>query len=339
MKIVSRQDLLDIFESLPGIDEQARHIAVVRQSTLTKPPGSLGRLEEVALWLCSWQGSSRPSLANCQAIVFAGNHGIAERGVSAFPSKVTEQMVANFKAGGAAINQLCRSVGASLDVHALELHRPTADFSRQPAMTWEECATSITQGMRAVDPDADLLLLGEMGIGNTTIAAAMCCALFGDDPEFWVGRGTGVDDDQLALKAQLIRTAISHHEDKIEDPLDILSILGGREQSAIFGATIAARYHRIPVILDGFVCTASVAPLEKLFPGTLDHCLVAHVSTEPGHQRLLTNLGKRPLLDLDMRLGEGSGAAVALGIVRCAVEIQNGMATFAEAGVAGSSNA
>lgn len=338
MKIVSRKDLMDIIELLPRIDEQARRIAEKRQNNLTKPPGSLGRLEEVALWLCSWQGSSRPSLANCQAIIFAGNHGIAERGVSAFPSEVTEQMVANFKAGGAAINQLCRSVGASLDVHALELNRPTADFSRQPAMTWEECATSINQGMRAVDPDTDLLLLGEMGIGNTTIAAAMCCALFGDDPEFWVGRGTGVDDDQLALKAQLIRIAVSHHGNQLEHPLGVLSALGGREQAAIFGATIAARHHRIPVILDGFVCTASVAPLEKLMPGTLDHCLVAHVSAEPGHQRLLTNLGKKPLLDLDMRLGEGSGAAIALGIVRCAAEIQNGMATFAEAGVADSGN-
>lgn len=333
-EIRSRQELLDIIGSLPGADEHARRTAAERQGILTKPSGSLGVLEEVALWLCAWQGSARPELANCQAIIFAGNHGIAERGVSAFPPKVTEQMVANFETGGAAINQLCRSVGASLEVHALELHRPTADLSRQPAMSWDECLACINQGMNAIDPDTDLVLLGEMGIGNTTVAAALCSGLFGDDPEFWVGRGTGIDDGTLALKADLIRTAISNHEPLLDDPLAVLTALGGREQAAIFGATLKARRQRIPVILDGFVCTAAAAPLEQLSPGALDHCLVGHVSAEPGHQRLLARLDKKALLDLDMRLGEGSGAAVALSVVRCAADTHNGMATFTEAGVA-----
>ncbi|MGI9493461.1 MAG: nicotinate-nucleotide--dimethylbenzimidazole phosphoribosyltransferase [Geminicoccaceae bacterium] len=333
-QVKSPSELLDAVRSAPAADDHARRVAAERQDVLTKPPGSLGRLEEIALWLCAWQGSARPSLAYCQAIVFAGNHGVAERGVSAFPPAVTEQMVANFEAGGAAINQLCMSVDAKLDVHALDLDRPTADFSKQPAMSSEACLVSVNRGIGAVDPDADMLLLGEMGIGNTTVAAAICCGLFGHDPSEWVGRGTGIDDSQLAFKAELIRTAMSLHGDALNDPLAVLSMLGGREQAAIFGATLAARHHRIPVILDGYVCTAAAAPLEKLSPGALDHCLVGHVSAEPGHQRLLTCLQKKPLLNLNMRLGEGSGAAVAFGIVRCAAAAHNGMATFAEAGVA-----
>jgi len=332
-QITSRSELLDAIKAAPAADDHARRVATERQNVLTKPPGSLGRLEEIALWLCAWQGSARPNLAQCQAIVFAGNHGIADRGVSAFPPSVTEQMVANFEAGGAAINQLCESVDAKLDVHALELDRPTADFSKQPAMSWDECLISVNRGIAAVHPDADILLLGEMGIGNTTVAAAICSGLFGHDPDTWVGRGTGIDDSQLALKAELIRTAISLHGEAFSDPLAVLTMLGGREQAAMFGAALAARHHRIPVILDGYVCTAAAAPLEKLSPGALDHCVVGHASAEPGHQKLLTCLQKKPLLDLGMRLGEGSGAAVALAIIRCAAATHNGMATFAEAGV------
>jgi nicotinate-nucleotide--dimethylbenzimidazole phosphoribosyltransferase len=242
-------------------------------------------------------------------------------------------MVANFKTGGAAINQLCKSVGSRLEVKALDLDRPTADFSKRPAMSWDVCLDCINQGISAVDPDSNLILLGEMGIGNTTVAAALCAGLFDEDPEGWVGRGTGIDDGKVALKAELIRIAISAHRPLLVDPLAILTILGGHEQAAIFGATLEARRQRIPVLLDGFVCTAAAAPLEQLSQGALDHCLVAHVSAEPGHQRLLARLHKRALLDLDMRLGEGSGAAVALAVVRCATATHNDMATFAEAGV------
>lgn len=332
--LTSRQDLIGLVGSLPAPDHHSQRIGAERQRVLTKPIGSLGRLEEIALWMCAWQRTVRPKLDNCQTIIFAGNHGIADQGVSAFPADVTEQMVANFKSGGAAINQLCRAVGASLDVHALDLKRPTADFSKRVAMSWDECLSSINQGMNAVDADADFVLLGEMGIGNTTVAAAICCALFGDAPESWVGRGTGVDDHTIALKADLIRRATSRHAELLEDPLSVLMALGGREQAAIFGATLRARSLCIPVLLDGFVCTAAVAPLEMLSTGALDHCLIGHVSAEPGHQRLLKLLGKEALLNLDMRLGEGSGAAVALGLVRCAIATHNGMATFAEAGVA-----
>ncbi|MGI9435815.1 MAG: nicotinate-nucleotide--dimethylbenzimidazole phosphoribosyltransferase [Geminicoccaceae bacterium] len=325
--------MLDAIDSMPSADEHARRIAAERQHSLTKPLGSLGRLEETALWMCAWQGSTKPKLDHCQAIIFAGNHGIAARGISAFPVDVTKQMVANFEAGGAAINQLCQSAGAALDVHALDLDRPTADFTNRAAMSRDEFLDDVNKGIEAIDTQADIVLLGEMGIGNTTIAAALCCGLFGDDPASWVGRGTGIDDRKLALKAELIRIAIAFHSEYLEDPLEVMMRLGGREQAALFGAILKARHERIPVILDGFVCTAAAAPLERAMPGGLNHCLVAHVSAEPGHQRLLRALDKSALLDLDMRLGEGSGAAVALSVVRSAVATHNGMASFAEAGV------
>lgn len=331
--LTSLFELHVIAAALPAPDEHARRVAAERQQILTKPQGSLGRLEEIALWLAAWQGSERPKLDVCQTIVFAGNHGIAARGVSAFPPSVTEQMVANFRSGGAAINQLCRSVGAALDVHPLDLDRPTADFSEKEAMTAEECLTAINAGIGAVNPDADIVALGEMGIGNTTAAAALCCGLFGGDPSVWVGRGTGIDDSTLALKANLIRLAIKRHQGALDDPAAVLCRLGGRELAAILGATLAARAHRIPVVLDGFVCTAAAAPLAVLSGGALDHCLVAHSSVEPGHRLLLEKLGKTALLDLEMRLGEASGAALALGTLKSAVAVHNGMATFTEAGV------
>lgn len=331
--VTSKAQLVELVNRTPAADDHSRRIAEERQRVLTKPPGSLGRLEEIALWLAAWQGIAKPRLDRCQALVFAGNHGIAARGVSAYPADVTAQMVANFEAGGAAINQLCASAGAALDVHALDLDRPTGDFSIEPAMSESDCLEAVNRGIAAVDQDADILLLGEMGIGNTTVAAALCCGLFGDDPDSWVGRGTGVDHRTVALKAEFIRSAITHHRPTFSDPLAILATLGGREQAAILGATLAARHQRIPVILDGFVCTAAAAPLEAMRPGVLDHCLIGHVSAEPGHRRLLDNLGKKALLDLDMRLGEASGGAVALAVVRAALAAHNGMATFTEAGV------
>ena len=333
MPLSSLSELHDFTRSLPASDDHARRMAEERQQILTKPQGSLGRLEEIALWLAAWQGKARPNVDRCQAIVFAGNHGIAAKGVSAFPADVTEQMVVNFRSGGAAINQLCKSLGSDLDVHALDLDCPTADFSENAAMSSDACLDAINKGMNSVDPDIDIVILGEMGIGNTTSAAAICCGLYDGDPALWVGRGTGVDDTTLALKASLIRSSLTLHREHLDDPVAVLCRLGGRELAAILGATLAARYHRIPVILDGFVCTAAAAPLEALVTGALDHCIVGHSSVEAGHRLLLERVGKIPLLDLNMRLGEASGAALALGIVRSAVAVHNGMATFSEAGV------
>ena len=329
----SLNELRDLAKDLPQADSHARAVAEERQQILTKPAGSLGRLEDIAVWLASWQGKPRLRLDRCKTIIFAGNHGIASRGVSAFPPAVTEQMVANFQNGGAAINQLCKSVGSELDVHPIHLDNPTADFSNAPAMSDKECLEAINIGISAVSPQSDLIALGEMGIGNTTSATALCCALFGGDPSHWVGRGTGIDEASLALKADLVRTAMDLHDRQLGDPITVISHVGGRELAAILGAVLAARCHRIPVLLDGFICTAAVAPLASMAQDALDHCLVGHSSVEPGHGQLLQKLGKTALLDLGMRLGEASGAALAIGIVKSAVAVHNGMASFAEAGV------
>lgn len=308
---------------------------MARNGQLTKPPGALGRLEELAIWYAGWRADPRPAIAAPQVVVFAGNHGVAARGVSAFPPEVTVQMVANFEAGGAAINQLARAFGARMDVVALELERPTGDFTEGPAMTEAECAAAMAAGWAAVDPGADLLVAGEMGIGNTTSAAALAAALLGGAPEDWVGRGTGVDDAGLTRKAGAVAAGLARHADALGDPLAVLACLGGREIAAMAGAILAARHHRVPVILDGFICTAAAAVLERAAPGALDHAVAGHVSEEPGHARLLAALGKAPLLSLGLRLGEGSGGALAIGVLQGAIACHSGMASFAEAGVSG----
>jgi nicotinate-nucleotide--dimethylbenzimidazole phosphoribosyltransferase len=320
---------------LPRPDAAALAAAEARNGQLTKPPGALGRLEDVAIWMAGWQGTDRPHLRRPQVIIFAGNHGITARGVSAFPAAVTEQMVLNFQAGGAAINQLAKAFGARMDVHALDLDQPTADFTTAPAMTEEEFLDAISLGWQAVDPEADLLVTGEMGIGNTTAAAALAHAICGGTPADWVGRGTGVDDAGLALKAQVVAEGLARHPQARTDGLEALRCLGGRELAAMAGAILRARHLRIPVLLDGFICTAAAACLAAAESGALDHCLAAHVSAETGHAPLLAHLGKAPLLSLNLRLGEGSGAALAIGILQGAVACHSGMATFAEAGVSG----
>lgn len=283
--------------------------------------------------MAAWQGNDRPRIAKAQALVFAGNHGICAQGVNPFPQEVTAQMVANFEAGGAAINQFCRVNGADLSVIALDLERPTADFTAGPAMTDAETLDALNRGAAAVDPQADILTLGEMGIGNSTISAALCAALFGGEVADWVGRGTGSDDDGVRRKIDAIARGLARHPGLA--PLETLSTLGGREQAAICGAVLAARAARIPVILDGFICTAAVAPLFAADRRLLDHCLVGHVSVEPGHRKLLSAMGRTAILDFDMRLGEGTGAVLALGVVRSALACHNGMATFADAGISG----
>ena len=316
---------------MPGGDQAASEAWAAREPQLTKPAGSLGRLEDISSWLSTWQGRHPPRLDKPVARVFAGNHGVAALGVSAFPAEVTVQMVGNFKAGGAAINQLCRVFGMELDVLALDLEKPTADFTQGPAMTEAEFAAAFQAGMDSVPEDSDVLVVGEMGIGNTSAAAAVACALFGGAAEDWTGRGTGVEGGTLARKIQVVAAGVDKH--RHNPPLEILRCLGGRELAAMAGAVVAARLRRVPVLLDGYVTTAAVAALALERPGALDHCMVGHVSVEPGHRRLIDKLGKTALLDLGMRLGEGSGAAVAVGLLKSAVACHTGMATFSAAGV------
>lgn len=305
--------------------------AEARNASLTKPPGALGRLETLAIWYAGWQPGHRAE--RVQVVVFAGHHGIAQRGVSAFPASVTEQMVQNFNSGGAAINQLAEGLGAAVDVLVPENGRATLDFTAGPAMTNASLHACLKKGWMAVDPGADLLIPGEMGIGNTTAAAALAAALIGGCGSDWVGRGTGVDDDGLARKAETVDAGLLRHADALGDPLEALRCLGGHEIAAMTGAFAAARHHRIPVIIDGFIATAAAAVLHSLDAKALDHAVAGHESAEGAHGRLLGALGLTPILDLGMRLGEGSGAAVAALVLRAALACHFGMATFAEAGV------
>lgn len=333
MRFGTFDDLRAACLDLPDGDETCAEAVRQRQDQLTKPPGSLGRLENLVAWLARWQRRPMPRLDRVEVLVFAGTHGVTAKGVSAYPSEVTAQMVANFAAGGAAINQLAAAVGASLRVMPLSLDTPTADLGEAPAMTGEAFLDAVASGFAAVSPSIDLLCLGEMGIGNTTAAAALAMALLGGEAASWVGRGTGVDDRGLARKAAVLETARAGHARGLADPLAIAAALGGRELAALLGAALAARRLGVPVLLDGFVCTAAVAPLALLHPHGLAHAQAAHRSAEAGHRRLLEALRLDPLLDLGMRLGEASGACLAVGILRGALACHAGMASFAEAGV------
>ncbi|MGE0722721.1 MAG: nicotinate-nucleotide--dimethylbenzimidazole phosphoribosyltransferase [Alphaproteobacteria bacterium] len=333
--LATLDEMRRLLAALPGPDLAARTAAVARERLLTKPAGALGRLEAIAEWLASWQGRHPPVVRRPRVAVFAANHGIAARGVSAYPAAVTAEMVRNFQSGGAAVNQVCATVDADLRVYELDLDHPTADFTEAPAMTEDGCARAMAYGMMAVEPGIDLIALGEMGIANTTAASALAHALFGGAPADWVGPGTGVDAEGLARKCAVVAQAVALHGAAARDPFEALRRLGGYELAAIVGAVMAARLGRVPVLLDGYAATAAAAVLFAADPRALDHCLVGHRSVEPGHARLLERIGQRPLLDLEMRLGEASGAALAIAIVKAAALCHAGMATFAEAGVSG----
>lgn len=316
-------------------DRSAAGAARARQAQLTKPAGSLGRLEDMALFFAGWQGREKPRIDRGRAAIFAGNHGVTVHGVSAFPAAVTAQMVANFEAGGAAINALAHSAGLELVVVPLDLDRPTADFTKGPAMTEDECLAALSAGAAVVEPGLDLLVIGEMGIGNSTAAAVLCARSFGGGGIDWVGPGTGVGHDGIARKIAVVDQALAAHRDAPRTPFETLRRLGGREIAAMAGAVVAARRMSVPVILDGFISCAALAPLAVSVPAIAEHCLAGHRSAEPGHIRLLNQLGLDPILDLGMRLGEGSGAAVAVAVIRSALAAHAEMATFAEAGVSG----
>jgi nicotinate-nucleotide--dimethylbenzimidazole phosphoribosyltransferase len=331
----SFDEMRRVLRQLPGPDQEAQTKVVQRQTELTKPPGSLGRLEEIAEWLAAWQGRASPRVERPRIAVFAGTHGVAARGVSAYPSEVTGQMVKNFLSGGAAINQLAGSIDADLRIYELDLDHPTDDFTKGPAMSDARAANAMAYGMMAAEPGIDVLCLGEMGIANTTTAATLSAALFGGTGADWAGPGTGVHGKALAHKIAVIDEALAHHQALISqrDPLVLLAAVGGEELAAIAGAVLAARMGRIPVLLDGYACTAAAAVLHATDRHALDHCLVAHRSAEPGHTRLLDAIGQRPLLDFGMRLGEASAAALAVPLLKAAAACHNGMATFAQAGV------
>ncbi|WP_018010198.1 nicotinate-nucleotide--dimethylbenzimidazole phosphoribosyltransferase [Sinorhizobium medicae] len=325
-------DFRALLRDLPGPDTAALVAARERDGQLTKPPGALGRLEEIAFWLAAWTG--RPPAVNRPLVaIFAGNHGVTRQGVTPFPASVTAQMVENFAAGGAAINQICVAHDLGLKVFDLALDYPTGDITEEPALSERDCAATMAFGMEAIAGGTDLLCIGEMGIGNTTIAAAINLGLYGGTAEEWVGPGTGSEGEVLKRKIAAVKKAVALHRDHLSDPLEVMRRLGGREIAAMAGAILAARMQKVPVIIDGYVATAAAAILKAANPAALDHCLIGHVSSEPGHMRAIEKLGKTSLLALGMRLGEGTGAALAAGIVKAAAACHSGMATFAQAGV------
>ena len=330
--IASLAEIAETLAHLPGPDEEARAAARAREARLTKPPGALGRLEELAEWLAAWQGRHPPRLDRPRVAVFAGNHGVAGRGVSAWPASVTAEMVQNFIGGGAAVNAICGTLDAELRVYELSLETPTEDFTRGPAMTDEECARAVAYGMMAVEPGIDALAIGEMGIANTTSAAAIAHALHGGSAEDWTGPAPEFPErDSEQRSKRCARRSI----DGGGPPLEVLRCLGGFETAAMFGALVAARMGRVPVLLDGYGAAAAAAVLHALDPTGLDHCQAGHLSAEPAHAHLLALWGKAPLLDLGMRLGEGSGAALALALLKAAARCHADMATFESAGVSG----
>jgi nicotinate-nucleotide--dimethylbenzimidazole phosphoribosyltransferase len=326
-------DFRDLIKSMPAPDMTALAAVRKRDPFLTKPPGALGRLEEIVEWLAMWSGNPIPAVTRPLVAVFAGNHGVTAQGVSPYPSEVTQQMVANFAAGGAAINQICIANDLGLKVFDLALDIPTADITLHAAMDEKTCAATMAFGMEAIAGGTDLLCVGEMGIGNTTVASAVLTGLFGGEAGDWVGAGTGSQGETLARKVAAVSSAVKLHVTHLGDPFEVLRRLGGRELAAMAGAILAARMQRVPVIVDGFVATAAAAVLFKCDSSALDHCLFGHVSAEKAHVLALEKLGKKPLLDLGMRLGEGTGAAIAAGIVKAAALCHSGMSTFGEAGV------
>lgn len=331
------KDFAELMSDLPEGDEDAVSRVRARDAQLTKPPGSLGQLESMVEFLARWQENPSPILANPMVAIFAGNHGVTAQGVSAFPSEVTAQMVANFTNGGAAVSQICAQHEINLRIFELALEYPTGDITQEAALDDRNCAATIAYGMEAIEGDPDLLCIGEMGIGNTTVAAALYAALFGGSGKDWVGAGTGVDDAGLGRKVAAVDAALAKHAGELDHPLKILARLGGREICAMLGAIVAARHHKIPVIIDGYVATAAAAIAYKVNPKMLNHCVFGHVSAESAHAKALDKMGQTGILNLGMRLGEGSGAALAAVLMQTALNLHKKMATFEEAAVSGKS--
>ncbi len=341
---------LNIPAALPHAE--ARQAAEARQSRLTKPPGALGRLEDIAIRLAALQGTERPCVDRVHIAVFAGDHGVAAEGVSAFPQAVTAEMVKNFARGGAAICVAAHTLGATLEVINLgtafdtgpldgvkeyRLGPGTANFTEAPAMTDHQLACALAAGRHAAErarlKGDQLFVGGEMGIGNTTAAATLACALLDAAPSLLAGPGTGLDVHGVARKVEVIRRALAHHSNHHGTPLEALRRLGGFEIAALTGAYIACAHIGLPVLVDGFISSAAALAAARLCPGAGQWFLFSHASAEPGHRTVLDALDAQPLLDLGMRLGEGSGAAVAVPLLRMACALHNEMATFAEAGV------
>ncbi|GAA5106819.1 nicotinate-nucleotide--dimethylbenzimidazole phosphoribosyltransferase [Bartonella jaculi] len=323
-------DFRALLTNLPVADEFSIILAKKRQISLTKEQGALGKLGDIAVWYAGWRGVEKPIVTRPLVAIFSGNHGITDENITPFPQSITQKMVQNFATGGGAINQICIAYDLGLKIFDLALEYPTMNITKDAAMDERSAAATMAFGMESIAGGTDLLCIGEMGVGNTTIASALCLALFGGEVEEWIGSEIEAEEKFYQRKIAAVKTAVSLHKHYFNDPFEIMRRLGGREIAAMVGAILAARMEKIPVILDGFVATAAAAILYKMHPRVLDHTLVGHVSSEPAHRKLLEKIGKEPLLDLGIRLGEGTGAAMAAGIVKAAVLTHAQMAIFAQ---------
>ncbi len=339
MTDTTTQSPLDDFRELarrPLPDHSAaRSATLAREAMLTKPAGSLGRLEDIALWLAEVTGKAPPAVTKPRVVIFAAAHGVADAGVSAFPSSVNSQMLAAFQAGKAAINQICSAGGIGLSVFDLAVDIPSGNIVTEDAFASDkDLAATLAFGLEAIAGGIDCLGIGEMGIGNTTVAAAIYAALYGGSAADWCGAGTGVTGEGMARKIAAVDAALARLGAE-RDPLTVLKRIGGRDIAAMAGAILAARAEGVPVVVDGFVASAAAAVVHAMDPDAISHCIFAHRSAESAHGRALEAMGGKPLFDLGMRLGEGTGAALAIGIIKAAAACHSGMGTFAEAGVDG----
>ncbi|BAN01471.1 nicotinate-nucleotide--dimethylbenzimidazole phosphoribosyltransferase [Ilumatobacter coccineus] len=315
---------------LPGPDLAASAAVEERTAQVLRPSGALQWLDDVAAWKAGWQRSHRPTVERPAALVFAADHGVAAAGVSNYPAEITASMLAATQQSKATINAFAHTIGATVTAVDVGVGEPTNDMRHEAALSPERFDEITQVAFDAVDAlDTDLLVLGELGIGNTTAAAAIAAAFAGGEAAVWVGRGTGIDDAGLERKKTAVQESVRRIAGVV-DPLEILREVGGSELVAMAAATVAARHRSIPIVLDGYICTSSVLPLHRADPAALDHCIVGHCSAEPGHRKLLDAMGKKPLLDLDMRLGEGTGAMAAVPIVKMACAGVVEVATFDE---------
>ena len=320
----------DAIATMPPGDDVSAAAVRARAADILRPAGALARFDEVAAWVAEWQHTSAPAVRRPAALIFAADHGVTAAGVSKYPVDVTAAMLAAYRAGKSTVSAFAAVAGATVDAIDVGVGRPTGDIRFESAMSIERFEQAADAGRSAVESlDADLLVLGEMGIGNTTAAAAVAAALGGGEVAAWVGRGTGLDDEGMDRKREAVRQAVDRIAGVL-DPLEVLREVGGAELVAMAAAIVAARHRRLPVLIDGYVVTAAAMPLATMRADALAHCLVGHCSSEPGHRRLLERLGKQPLLDLEMRLGEGSGAMAAVPLVAMACDGITQVPTFGE---------
>jgi nicotinate-nucleotide--dimethylbenzimidazole phosphoribosyltransferase len=323
-------EIREAIVTMPAGDVAAADAVRARAADILRPAGALARFDEVAAWVAEWQRTSSPAVRRPAALIFAADHGVTAAGVSKYPVDVTAAMLAAYRAGKSTVSAFAAVAGATVEAIDVGVGRPTGDIRFESAMTDERFQEAAEAGRAAVAAlDADLLVLGEMGIGNTTAAAAVAAALGGGEVAAWVGRGTGLDDEGMDRKREAVRQAVDRIAGVL-DPLEVLREVGGAELVAMASAIVAARHRRLPVLIDGYVVTAAAMPLAAMRGDALDHCLVGHCSSEPGHRRLLERLGKQPLLDLEMRLGEGSGAMAAVPLVAMACDGITQVPTFGE---------